>query len=208
MTGEEVDYAFRENLPPGISQAPPGHFSGKDEIWFFEELPDGETIATFYLLNNTLKDEDFIKNYARTLSSGDTLYLYTETQFTSQDRFQFTVRGQRVDRQKAKETLDRIRVVPNPYVVTAAWEPRNPYTSGRGPRSIRFINLPQKCTIRIYAVDGTLVRTLEHNSSLLDGSEEWNLLTKDNMDIAYGLYIYHIEAPGIGEYVGRMIIIK
>jgi len=123
-------------------------------------------------------------------------------------RYQFVVRGQKVDNTFAAKNLDKIKVVPNPYVVAAAWEPTNPYTSGRGPRSIQFIHLPQKCTIRIFAVDGTLVHTIEHDSGLTDGSEEWDMLTKDRMDISYGVYIYHIEAPGIGNTTGRMLIIK
>ena len=60
------------------------------------------------------------------------------------------------------------------------------------------------------------MRKLDHNaadiekydSSKYDGSESWDLLTEDNMDVAYGVYIYHVEAPGIGDHVGRMLIIK
>ncbi len=36
----------------------------------------------------------------------------------------------------------------------------------------------------------------------------WNLVTEDGMDIAYGLYIYHVDAPGIGEKIGKFAIIK
>jgi len=118
------------------------------------------------------------------------------------------VKGQKVDVEYAKSHLDRIKVVPNPYVVTALWEPHNPYTNGRGPRAVKFIHLPKQCTIRIYAVDGTLVQTLEHDSHLTNGTAEWDLMTRDNMDLAYGIYIYHVDAPGIGEHVGRMLVIK
>jgi hypothetical protein len=41
-----------------------------------------------------------------------------------------------------------------------------------------------------------------------DGSETWDLLSKDNMDVAYGIYIYHIDASGIGQHIGRLLIIK
>ncbi|MCI0514354.1 hypothetical protein L0128_14150, partial [candidate division KSB1 bacterium] len=94
------------------------------------------------------------------------------------------------------------------YAVTALWEGHNPYSNGRGPRLIQFIHLPQKCTIRIYAVDGTLVRQIDHQGNFNDGSEGWDLMTKDNMDVAYGVYLYHVEAPGLGEHVGRILIIK
>jgi len=128
--------------------------------------------------------------------------------FNNEVKYRFAVKGQSVDNNIAKESLDRIKVVPNPYVVTALWEPHNPYTSGRGPRLLQFINLPAKCTIRIYTVDGTLVQTLFHDTNIRDGSESWDLMTKDNMDVAYGVYIYHVDAPGIGEHIGRMLIIK
>jgi len=28
------------------------------------------------------------------------------------------------------------------------------------------------------------------------------------MQLAYGVYIFHVEAPGVGEYVGRFAVIK
>jgi len=49
---------------------------------------------------------------------------------------------------------------------------------------------------------------LEHNSTLDDGKEFWNLLTKDNMEVAYGLYFFHVDAPGIGKKIGKFAIIK
>jgi len=33
-------------------------------------------------------------------------------------------------------------------------------------------------------------------------------LTRDNLSVAYGIYIYHIDAPGVGEKVGKFAIIK
>jgi hypothetical protein len=41
-----------------------------------------------------------------------------------------------------------------------------------------------------------------------DGSEEWNLQNRDNMEVAYGVYVYHIDAPGIGEHIGKIMLIK
>jgi hypothetical protein len=84
----------------------------------------------------------------------------------------------------------------------------NPYSTGHGLRAVQFIRLPEQCTTRIFTVDGTLVRTLVHESNMRDGSETWDLLSKDNMDIAYGIYIYHVDAPGIGQHIGRLLVIK
>jgi hypothetical protein len=208
LTNSEVKYAFNEWLPPALSVAPENHFSAKDEVWFFEELQDGQKIVTFDLVVNDASDQEFIDTYGRTLSTGDTLYLYTDSPFSAKDHFRFSVSPQSVDIEQAKASLDRIKVVPNPYVVTNQFEPTNPFSSGRGPRKLYFNNLPAKCTIRIFSLDGTLVDIIEHEDVISDGSAEWDLLTRDNMDVAYGLYIYHIDAPGIGEKVGHFILIK
>ncbi|MBN2011366.1 hypothetical protein JW960_18665 [candidate division KSB1 bacterium] len=207
ITGEQLMFGFRENQTNSL--LPKGHFSAKDEIWFIETLSNDSLIVSFRLLNNSLNDSiAFSQYYGRNLELGDTLYLYSDFQFTSENRYRFTINGQKVDPVAAKANLDNIKVVPNPYVATSAWEAKNPYRSGRGPRQIQFIHLPPQCTIRIFAVDGTLIKKLEHNATITNGSEPWNLRTRDEMDIAYGLYIYHIDAPGIGEHVGRFIVIK
>lgn len=140
--------------------------------------------------------------------AGDTATIVLSKIFRSSDVFEFTTQGQKIDLERAKTDLDKIRVVPNPYVAAATWEERNPFSTGRGPRSIQFIHLPQVCTIRIYTINGEPVATVEHNSALMDGSAEWNLLTRDNLPVSYGVYIYHLDAPGVGEKVGKFAIIK
>ena len=124
------------------------------------------------------------------------------------DAFEFLVKRAAYSRERAKSDLDRVRVVPNPYMVTASWEPKNILTVGRGERKIDFIHLPQQCTIRIYTVSGFLVYTIHHDDPIEDGAESWNLVSKDGMDIAYGIYIYHIDAPGLGEKIGKFAVIK
>ena len=141
-------------------------------------------------------------------TDGDTLIVVLSKLFRSSDIYEFTTRAQQIDKASEKEGLNRIRVVPNPYIVTSEWEQRNSYSGGRGPRSIHFNHLPQRCTIRIYSVSGELVTTIEHDAGLLDGSEEWNLLTRDNLAVSYGIYVFHVDAPGVGEFVGKFAIIK
>ena len=81
-------------------------------------------------------------------------------------------------------------------------------SSGRGERRIDFIHLPAICTIRIYTLAGALVKTLYKDSSFDDGTLSWDLITEDGMDAAYGVYVYNIEAPNVGETIGKFALIK
>ena len=87
-------------------------------------------------------------------------------------------------------------------------EPKNSTTSGRGERVITFIHLPKKCTIRIFTLRGYLVDTIEHDSIESDGMARWNITSKDGIDISYGVYLFHVEAPGVENKTGRFAIIK
>lgn len=104
--------------------------------------------------------------------------------------------------------LDDIAVVPNPYIATSLFDsPVNPNAMGTySGRRIMFINLPPKCSIRIYTVTGELVQTIEHDAN--SGDESWDLLNYDGLNVASGTYLYHVEAPGVGEKIGRLSIIK
>lgn len=138
---------------------------------------------------------------------GDVFKLVTKKPFRKGEYFEFTSQAPQFDEQKAVAELDDVAVVPNPYVGAASWEPSTTNV-GRGERRIYFINLPHQCTIRIYTVSGKLVKTIEHNSTVDDGQESWNLVSKDGMDIAYGVYVYHVDAPGIGEKIDKFAVIK
>lgn len=139
---------------------------------------------------------------------GDEFLVSTKRPFYEGDYFEFSTVAASTDNQLAKNELEKIKVVPNPYIGGAKWEPRKVFGAGRGDRKIDFIHLPQKCTIRIFTLSGKLVKTLYHESNVLNGAESWNLVSDDGMDISYGVYIYHVEAPGVGEYIGKFAVVK
>jgi hypothetical protein len=139
---------------------------------------------------------------------GDVFLIHTTKPFRVGDVFELETKSAREDKQLAVSALDRIAVVPNPYVVSAEWEPRQVLVNVPRERRLQFINLPTECTIRIYTLAGELVDTIEHKSTVIDGAATWDLLSKDNVGVAYGVYIYHVEAPGIGEKIGKFAIIK
>jgi len=174
-----------------------------DRIFFLEKNAKDSLINTwsFYLATDSSR-------LTRFPGMGDTIKIMLRKPFLSADKFRFVAKSNSIDPEKAKKDLENIKVVPNPYVATALWEAKNPYASGRGPRSIHFTHLPPKCTIRIFTVSGELVSTLEHNAPNNDGTEYWDLLTKDKLAVSYGVYVFHVDAPGIGEKIGKFAIIK
>lgn len=137
------------------------------------------------------------------------IYAFETTKpFRTGESFQFRMKGSNVDLKRAVSDLDKVAVVPNPYVGAASWESQNLFRTGRGERQIQFINLPAKCTIRIYTVAGNLVNTLQHDAEIDNGQMPWDLVSKDGMDISYGIYIFHVDAPGIGEKIGKFAVVK
>jgi hypothetical protein len=146
---------------------------------------------------------------------GDLVSLNLSKPFLSHDVYEFTTLSATVDPNITN--LDGIKVVPNPYIITNTWEPQNPYANGRGERELHFTHLPPKCTIRIFNVKGQLINSLEHDAfssasqeqvPQFNGTLTWNMLSSDNLEISYGIYIYHVDAPGIGEKIGKFVVIK
>ena len=100
-------------------------------------------------------------------------------------------------------------MVPNPYVVTHHGEARllSTQTSGRGEREIRFTHVPPGAKISILTVRGELIKTLYH-TDLYVGDVYWNLRTEENIDVAFGVYVFVVDVPQIGSKVGKFALIK
>jgi hypothetical protein len=97
--------------------------------------------------------------------------------------------------------LGRVHTVPDPYYVTSAFE-QTPDT-----KIIKFVNLPAQAIIRIYSSSGVLVDLIEHNSSTLGGSVDWDVRSRNNQVVASGVYFFHIEAGG-ARRVGRFTVVN
>ena len=144
-----------------------------------------------------------------TLGAGDEYRLRLALPFAPGDAFEFTTAGAFVDPDVAARAMETEEpyVVPNPYVASASFEPARFATAGRGDRRIEFRAIPQNATIRIYTVRGQLVQTLVHDASTV-GMVPWDLRTKDGLDVAPGLYIFHVDAGSDSQFTGRFAIIK
>ncbi|NUO20052.1 hypothetical protein HUU59_11440 [bacterium] len=138
-------------------------------------------------------------------TAGDEIILRLYQPYSDADLFRYSTSAARVNRDAVK--LDRINVYPNPYVSANVQEPSNPFNEGRGERRITFNHLPDRCTIRIYTVKGDLVDIIEHNAGIDDGTENWDMRNRDGLNVAYGVYLYHVDSP-YGEKTGRFAVIK
>ncbi|MBU1872444.1 hypothetical protein KJ688_01760 [bacterium] len=152
---------------------------------------DGDTVLvpTWQLRLKHLM-EDTLKRYPQ---SGDELEIIVKKPFLSSDVYEFTTYGPEINESTLKKEMKEIKVVPNPYVAANSWEPKNPYDSGRGPRVIHFNKVPKDCEITIFNIAGELVDQFEVHNLIDDGIAEWDLLSKDNLAISYGLYLFHVK---------------
>jgi hypothetical protein len=105
--------------------------------------------------------------------------------------------------------MGKIKVVPNPYVGTNVMEPAlsNPYLNQR--RRLLFTHIPASCEITIFTMSGVVVDGLTVENVPEDGTVHWDMLTREGLEIAAGVYIYHVKAKETGdEFIGKFAVIK
>jgi hypothetical protein len=138
--------------------------------------------------------------------AGDVYAVKTLKPFQTGDTYSFSSSEAKFVSSNASSQLSNIYIVPNPYVAYSLSEEPGRSTTLRGDRDLQFRNLPPKCTIRIYTLLGELVQTIEKDD--FTSIAHWDLLSNESQRIAYGIYIYHVDAPEVGEFVGRIAVIK
>ena len=143
------------------------------------------------------------------------------------DEWQLTINAMTLDPEDAD--LTKIRVVPNPYLASSTLD-LSPLS-----RRIEFVNLPDRCTIRIYTLGGNLVNVLNHigsnrfgwgNFTDVDritpdntpevftgydnhgGTEPWNLRNRFGQTVASGLYFFHVTDSRGETHTGRFYIVN
>jgi len=94
------------------------------------------------------------------------------------------------------EMMEKIRIVPNPYMVR--------HEAQRGEPRLYFNYLPEECTIRIYTVALDLVKTLHHSGG---SREEWDLTTEGGQLVASQMLIAHVEAPNGKKTIKKFAVV-
>ncbi len=93
----------------------------------------------------------------------------------------------------AERAMDLIRAVPNPYYGY------NQYGLNAFDHYIRIINLPKRCVINIYNINGTLIRRFDKDDS--SPFIQWDLTNMHGNIIAGGAYIIHVSSPEYGDKI-------
>jgi hypothetical protein len=131
-------------------------------------------------------------------SEGDEFTILTYKPFSSSVKYEFTIVPFSIDANRID--LSTVRVVPNPYMLHSKYE-STPYD-----RRLMFANLPQQCEIQIYNIAGEHIRTIQHSNNL--SYEYWDLRTKYGLEVAYGLYVFVVNADAQTKAKGKFVIIK
>ncbi|MBI2419316.1 MAG: hypothetical protein HYV28_15730 [Ignavibacteriales bacterium] len=105
------------------------------------------------------------------------------------------------NKEVAKADINNISVYPNPYYGAHSIE------LDKYQRFVRFTNLPPTCTIRIYSLGGVLIRRIERQGAISQ-FEDWDLLNKDAVPVASGMFIAYIDIPGVGSKILKLAIIQ
>ncbi len=105
-----------------------------------------------------------------------------------------------------KSALDAIKVVPNPYYAYSAYE------TSQFTNTVKIANLPAKCDVTIYSLDGRFIRQYRRdevpgkstssnpgvNLYQITPALEWDLKNSKGIPVAGGTYIIHIKSD-LGE---------
>ena len=106
-------------------------------------------------------------------------------------------------------------VFPNPYRIDGnyaeyGYENRDRTRSAERSRTIHFANLPKICKIRIYTINGDLVKEIDHYRPE-GGSESqheiWDVISRNTQAVVTGLYLWHVQSE-MGEQIGKLVIMK
>ncbi len=96
---------------------------------------------------------------------------------------------------QSASNLDHAYVYPNPFRGRGA----------AGTDGVIFAALPQVAVIRIFTLNGVLIRKIQHDGAT--GHTEWDLHTQDGEEVASGIYLYQIESDG-EEVMGKLAVVR
>ncbi|NOT32546.1 MAG: hypothetical protein HOP12_00060 [Candidatus Eisenbacteria bacterium] len=208
---QQINVAFRESdgAEDGTWNPTSASNGGAEPVWLLGSAYTGVEDPAYSLapMNDMLSAEVDLRYhiYPRLTSAsavadpGDKVMFSASTPSTTNDYFTFsTEAADRMNTSLAQQEMTRIKAVPNPYFTHSSYE------TSQFNRELKFTHLPASCTLRIYNLAGDLVRTLQKNDAT--SQLTWNLETNRGLPVGSGIYVFHVDAPGIGSHVGKVAV--
>ena len=181
---------------PFMTAALLGTYYGPNEAGsYVEGSPDGATSSLpqaghYDKFGNVLTVDHYYKFSTAKGNTVDDIFEFTTTAPTASDELKAT-------------DLDMINVFPNPYYASNSQE------TNRFDHFVTFNHLPDDgtdVTIKIYSIDGVLVRKLE---SMMNDNQylQWDLRNSSNLPVASGPYVAHVNTAH-GERILKLYIVQ
>ncbi|MBI45498.1 MAG: hypothetical protein CMG66_04970 [Candidatus Marinimicrobia bacterium] len=182
----------------------------------YEPLEDKILVGSTYLDNSTGLDYKFWSGTHFSISfneypePGDIYGITYNSPFLSTDSlFINTQVPDSISITKHDIEINDIKVVPNPYVGTNLMEEAFSNPNQSQERKIMFTHLPHECTIKIFTTSGVLVDIIEVNNNFDNGMAYWDLLSNEGLEVAAGMYLYHVESKTNNKTkLGKFAILK
>jgi hypothetical protein len=114
------------------------------------------------------------------------------------------------------ESSRKVYVYPNPYRIDGNYRADGLESRGRDGdyvdrvKQIHFNNLPHKCTIKIFTLDGDMIREIDHDKLIDDPTahhDTFSLINRNGMLIVTGLYYWTVESPDSKVQIGKLAVI-
>ncbi|HSG99020.1 MAG TPA: hypothetical protein VLB27_03160, partial [candidate division Zixibacteria bacterium] len=114
-----------------------------------------------------------------------------------------------------EQPLDVV-VYPNPYRVEGNYRALG--FEGRGEerrtdervRAVHFTNLPPVCDIKIYSLDGDMIRQIIHDKAPDDPSamhDSWDVISRNLQVPVSGIYYWVVTTPEGLSQIGKLVLI-
>jgi hypothetical protein len=129
---------------------------------------------------------------------GNEIWLKTGKANTALDKFTFTAPENTTSDALVRDAVKKINVFPNPYYADNSQE------INRFDNFVTFTHLPARAKIRIFSLDGKIVRELDQDSD--SQYLRWDLRNHTNLPVASGIYFAHIDMDIDGQDLGTKIL--
>jgi len=186
--GPEIEFLFR-SMDESASFANSARVIYSNLAWIaYPILSEGQKLNSTDVTIRLRVNKEY-KNYIATgENSGRPKYSWSMSDISTRTN----------QRNVLSSVLDMINIVPNPYLAYSEYE-RN-----RLDTRIKITNLPDQCNVRIYSSNGKLIRSFKKDSPIT--SIDWDLNNHQRVPVASGVYLIHVDVPGVGDRVLKAFI--